>query len=121
MMLQPFVENAVIHGVKQKENAVILLSAKADGPDYVVITISDNGCGMDPKTLKQVEYWLKTRKKSGRVASEFVMSQSGCTISLGKGRNFQFLPSWKKGRFLPYGFLYPPSEKRDDGENEIEF
>ena len=54
-MLQPFVENAVIHGIRETENAVILLSARRVDERHVKIVISDNGCGMDAQTLACVQ------------------------------------------------------------------
>lgn len=121
MMLQPFVENAVIHGVKQKENAVILLSAKADGPDYVVITISDNGCGMDPKTLKQVEYWLKNPKEKREGGIGICNVAERMYYFFGEGTELSVSSELEKGTVFTLRLPYPPSEKRDDGENEIEF
>lgn len=58
LLLQPLVENAVIHGVENlSEGAVIFVSsdliAGPKGEAAVVIQIADNGAGMDEETLKR--------------------------------------------------------------------
>ena len=49
LLLQPIVENAVVHGVNGIENAQITVSARADGDD-IIFKIIDNGYGMDKET-----------------------------------------------------------------------
>lgn len=63
MMLQPFVENAIIHGMKDRTETVLLLSARAGGGnETVLITISDNGNGMGEETLARVRRILAKPK-----------------------------------------------------------
>jgi two-component system sensor histidine kinase YesM len=63
LTLQPFIENAINHGLKNKENyGVIIVSAKQDG-DYNVITIQDNGVGMTDEEIQKV--FLKQIISSG--------------------------------------------------------
>ncbi len=54
MVLQPFVENAVIHGIEPKEEQCSVdIAAKQEG-DAVKITIKDDGVGMDRKKLEEL-------------------------------------------------------------------
>ncbi|MBN2777069.1 MAG: tetratricopeptide repeat protein [Bacteroidales bacterium] len=46
MMIQPFVENAVKHGVKGIKNAEIIVKFQVSD-DYVECSVLDNGCGID--------------------------------------------------------------------------
>lgn len=46
MLIQPFVENAVLHGVKTRENGKIDIIYKLLNEERVVITITDNGVGI---------------------------------------------------------------------------
>ncbi len=46
LIIQPLVENAIIHGVKPKKEGLIALSAVLEG-DQITITVSDDGLGMD--------------------------------------------------------------------------
>lgn len=56
--LQPFIENAMIHGLEpQSEPGTIFLQATVDG-DRLIITIQDNGVGMDQERLKIVREQL---------------------------------------------------------------
>ena len=54
MVVQPFIENAVIHGVRDlTEHAQISISFGKD-EDHVFIRVEDNGIGMDGETLQQL-------------------------------------------------------------------
>ena len=54
LMLQPLVENAMIHGVEsKKETCIITISAKkADG--NTILTVEDTGVGMDEQQLQSL-------------------------------------------------------------------
>lgn len=52
--VQPVVENALYHGIKEKRGGgKISVTGREDGNDYI-ITVSDNGIGMEPDRLKEV-------------------------------------------------------------------
>ena len=54
MTLQPFVENAFIHGIEPKEEGgIINLDVNAQG-DFCTVIIEDNGCGIDTETLNKI-------------------------------------------------------------------
>ena len=54
MLVQPIVENAILHGFKMKENGgVIRISALLE-QEKIIITVTDNGCGMEPDTLDKL-------------------------------------------------------------------
>ncbi|MGB4630673.1 MAG: PocR ligand-binding domain-containing protein [Tepidanaerobacteraceae bacterium] len=62
MTLQPLVENAIIHGLEQKEdNWELQIMAYEEG-ENVIIEIRDNGVGMDSKTLKELNEFTRTGK-----------------------------------------------------------
>jgi two-component system sensor histidine kinase YesM len=63
MILQPIVENAVYHGLEPRyEKGTLSLSAHLEGNhgQDLVITIKDDGVGMDEKKLERVSYLLYT-------------------------------------------------------------
>ena len=58
-LLQPLIENAVIHGIAPKEQGgkIIVRAEKTD--DALHIEVSDTGIGMDPETLQGLRDKLK--------------------------------------------------------------
>lgn len=55
MIIQPLIENSVIHGVKDMiDGAYVLISVKRHG-DKVFILVEDNGMGMDASRLEAVQ------------------------------------------------------------------
>ena len=46
MILQPIVENAILHGLDGVENGVIRVSARATSQNFLEIVVSDNGNGL---------------------------------------------------------------------------
>ncbi len=62
LLLQPLAENAINHGIDHKESPGIgVLTITAIQSDKnLIFKVSDNGCGMDPETLKTI---LTTKTK----------------------------------------------------------
>ncbi len=54
MILQPLVENAIIHGFKEKENGEIRICARKN-ENQAIIEVIDNGIGIDPNTLENLK------------------------------------------------------------------
>lgn len=64
LILQPIVENAFIHGFKnQIENCNLNIKTRMDN-EFVYISISDNGCGMDKETLDELMEKIKGSEPS---------------------------------------------------------
>ncbi len=57
--LQPFLENAILHGLSENISVLHISIEAVYGEDTVVITIQDDGCGITPDTLGQLHYALK--------------------------------------------------------------
>lgn len=53
LMLQPLVENAILHGVAQQSDGYIKVWAEQQDKDLCV-HVSDNGCGMPPDTVARI-------------------------------------------------------------------
>lgn len=53
LVLQPLVENAIIHGVGDREDGYIKIWAEAEG-QTLALWISDNGCGMAPDMVEAI-------------------------------------------------------------------
>lgn len=58
LILQPLVENAIYHGIKEKRgNGKILITGKIEG-DMLCFTVSDNGKGMEEEVLNKINKML---------------------------------------------------------------
>lgn len=53
LALQPLVENAIIHGLADRDDGYIKVRALQEGAD-LVLAVSDNGCGMPPEVLERL-------------------------------------------------------------------
>lgn len=58
LMLQPLVENAIYHGIKARRGAGTILIEVLKQEEVLVITVSDNGAGMDAERLRSLREQL---------------------------------------------------------------
>lgn len=54
MIVQPLAENALIHGLEQKEGEKLIIILTQDCGDYLEIKIADNGLGMDTEKARKI-------------------------------------------------------------------
>ena len=54
LILQPLVENAIIHGVADSDEGFIKLWAEEDAEGYLLLKVSDNGSGIPPEVLERL-------------------------------------------------------------------
>ena len=53
LLLQPIVENAILHGLNTSKEPKISIKVRLDG-DKLIITVTDNGVGIEPDRLRQL-------------------------------------------------------------------
>ena len=76
LILQPFLENALWHGLSSKEdNKSIILNVTKPSEDYISITITDNGVG---------------RKESSRINNNKILKRKSVGIAITKARLANF-------------------------------
>ena len=63
MVLQPIVENAILHGLDGVENGCITLEAR-EAAGVLSVTVTDNGCGLPPGMEGP---WRKLERTAGRL------------------------------------------------------
>jgi len=63
LMLQPLVENAIIHGFEDGSHGHIRVSAKRSGEE-LVLTVEDDGCGMSRESMER--FLARREPESGR-------------------------------------------------------
>lgn len=65
LLLQPVVENAILHGLEgAEENGQIYIDVKTEDDEYLLINIFDNGLGMTKEELDELTDNVQIKKKS---------------------------------------------------------
>jgi two-component system sensor histidine kinase YesM len=89
LVLQPLVENALYHGVKNKrQGGTIILRAKQNSNDEVVFEVEDNGIGFTPSKLAQVRAELESDSGDIRMESGFGIGNVNKRIKLYYGKPY---------------------------------
>ncbi len=83
LTLQPLVENAIIHGFEDGVPGTVTVTAARQG-DEMVLTVSDNGCGMSRESLE--------RFRSGAGEGHLGLYNVDAILRLHYGRGLTFLP-----------------------------
>ena len=55
-MIQPLLENAIFHGIEQRQEGGLIILTARQIQDTVVVTVEDNGVGMDPEIIEKIEH-----------------------------------------------------------------
>lgn len=63
LLLQPIVENAILHGLeeREKDGMVLVKVTREANNGELCIAVSDNGCGMKPETLERLRTDIETK------------------------------------------------------------
>lgn len=68
LLLQPIVENAIVHGLddKSEDGSIIvrIYTKRTDGAKLLLIDVDDNGCGMTKETLDKLREDIEIRDMS---------------------------------------------------------
>ena len=63
LTLQPILENAIYHGIRQRQDAGKILLQIEEKEDRLIFVIEDNGVGIDEKRLKELNDDLNSGDK----------------------------------------------------------
>ena len=92
LLLQPLVENAIYHGIKNIEGpGLIRITGERDG-ESMVIRISDNGVGMAPDQLAALRDGLIEPRPSNGVGVRNVQERIHVYFGLEYGVSFESAP-----------------------------
>ncbi len=69
MTIQPIVENAVFHGLETKQGECILVIRIKLTEDLVLLTVSDNGIGMEEEELQNLRRGVEQERETGEGSS----------------------------------------------------
>lgn len=98
MILQPVVENALYHGIKNKRGGgEIIIRGRAD-TDGILFEVQDNGTGMDETTLQELRQKLQGKNTcSGSSKNSFGMYNVAQRIRMYYGSRSDITVSSQKG------------------------
>lgn len=88
MILQPFVENAVIHGIEPKEGTGTIIVNGFREEDDFIFEIIDDGVGISPKTLEQLKE-TKDSRYAGSASTGIGISNTNKRLIFTFGDNFK--------------------------------
>lgn len=97
MTIQPLLENAIDHGIKMKQEYGRIRLIVTDQGDSLVLTIEDNGVGMDAGELMRIRESLKVEDK--RNAASFGLYSINRRIKLLFGTNYGLDMDSEQGRY----------------------
>ncbi len=62
LLIQPFVENAVIHGIEPSDGRGFIHVATSLKDEFIVVSITDNGAGMNEEKLRMLQSGLMEKQ-----------------------------------------------------------
>ena len=65
LSIQPLAENALYHGIKNRRGKGKITITGREEADAIVLTVSDNGQGMTPERLHEVQEAIRTGERAG--------------------------------------------------------
>jgi two-component system sensor histidine kinase YesM len=108
LILQPLVENALYHGVKHKrQRGIIVVRARQNGEDEVLLEVEDNGIGMPPEKVLQIRAALNDESDEIRSESGFGLVNVNKRIKLYYGRQYGVSLSSEYGSGTCVGIIIP--------------
>ncbi len=89
LLLQPLVENALYHGIKNKRSGgVIHVRARQNGDGQIVLEVEDNGIGFTPERLMHVRAQISDDSGEIRLESGFGIDNVNKRVQLYYGRQY---------------------------------
>lgn len=89
LILQPLVENALYHGIKNKrQGGTISVRARRKGKDEVLLEVEDNGIGFTPEKLAQLRAELEDDSGDFKLESGFGIGNVNKRIRLYYGKPY---------------------------------
>lgn len=111
MILQPLIENALYHGIKEKgEPGIIQVTMRPTEKD-IIITVSDNGMGMTPERLQEIESMMEQGIDFNPNAYGIINVHKRIQTSYGKEYGLHFESEYKAGTRV-----YVTIPRKGDGE-----
>jgi two-component system sensor histidine kinase YesM len=119
LILQPLVENALYHGIKNKrQGGAIHVRAKMNNEDEVLLEVEDNGIGFTPEKLAQLQTELATDSDDIKAESGFGIGNVNNRIRLYYGKQYGLTVQSEYNTGTCVTLIIPA--KKDDGAESDE-
>lgn len=71
LCLQPLVENALYHGIKEsdREKGNIWIRAYPEEEGYLILQVEDDGAGMSQEECEKLNFWLEQKERTNEVTA----------------------------------------------------
>lgn len=110
LMLQPFVENSILHGFEGLEEGGMIRITGEGYKEYLKITIEDNGCGMQPKQAQMIREILENPLLAKTRAVGIGISNVIIRMRMYYGENFEVQMETEEGKGTKFMFILPDPE-----------
>lgn len=107
LMLQPFVENSILHGFKGKELGGKILIQGEGYKEFLKITIEDNGCGMTEEKKNVIREILENPMIAKQREVGIGISNVITRMRMYYGDDFQVKLDTKEGEGSRFVFILP--------------
>lgn len=119
LLLQPLVENAIFHGLEARYDADMIVVASTLEGDDLLLTVTDDGAGMDDETLERVTADILAQqdgreKQSDSIGLANVHNRIRLNYGEGYGVQIQSVPDMGSTVTLRL-----PARKADDRKREV--
>ncbi len=116
-MLQPIVENAILHGIEPKmAPGLIRIEVSRSGEDAMRIDVTDDGVGIDPERLADV---LKGGPQDGEAFNRIGLYNVDERLKLAFGEGYGLSVESRKGQYTKVSALLPCHfEQEESAEGE---
>lgn len=125
LMLQPFVENSIIHGLKGREEGGWVKITGEGYREYLKIVIEDNGRGMDQERAQTIQEILEQPLLAKERAVGIGVSNVVMRMRMYYGEKFQIQMETEEGKGTKFTLILPMPElkgEREEGEkNNADF
>ncbi len=115
LLMQPIVENAIIHGLEGKEGVGVIDIKVYTAGENVVISIADDGLGIAPQQLEKMRESLNSYQENGRHIGVRNVHQR---VRLKYGEAYGVTIDSVKDAYTKVEIFLPPAENLGEAKNE---
>lgn len=119
LMLQPFVENSILHGFEGREEGGFIYIKGEGYKEFLKITVEDNGCGMDEQREKEIQEILENPMIARNIKVGIGISNVITRMKMHYGEMFRVSLETKQGKGTKFTFILPIVKKEEGGEIKV--